>query len=306
MPRHLTSLDDLTSDDLQEILRTAADLKQKYNAGDRPALYPGRVLAQLFEKPSLRTRNSFEAAIVNLGGSGIFLTMAEAGLDGRESLSDVATVLSSYSDVITMRTFSQEFIHDFAGYCSCPVVNALSDDRHPCQALTDLLTIQETTGSLEGTHLVFVGDGNNVAQSLAVAAGMTGMKFTLAVPAGFEMSDEFLSQLKSRWPNADVHQTADPAEAVSTADYVYTDVWASMGQEDEAERRRQAFADYQVNAALMKHAPAAARFMHDLPAKRGLEVTDEVMDGPRSIVFQQAENRMHLARGLFAWLLSQP
>lgn len=306
MPRHLTSLDELTPEELHEILRTAADLKQKYKAGERPALYPGRVLAQLFEKPSLRTRNSFEAAMVNLGGSGIFLSMVEAGLDGRESLSDVATVLSSYSDVITMRTFSQQLIDDFSQHCICPVINALSDERHPCQALTDLLTIQETVGNLDGSHLVFVGDGNNVAKSLAVAAAMTGLKFTLAVPTGFELPDEFLADLKQRYPDAAVDQTQDPAAAVSTADFVYTDVWASMGQEEEAARRKQAFAGYQVNAALMQQAPSDARFMHDLPAKRGLEVTDDVMDGPRSIVFQQAENRMHLARGLFAWLLSQP
>lgn len=305
MPRHLTSLDELTSAELEEILRTAVNLKQRYRAGDRPALYPGRVLAQLYEKPSLRTRNSFEAAMINLGGSGIFLTMAEAGLDGRESLADIATVLSSYSDIITMRTFSQQLIHDFAEYSSCPVINALSDERHPCQALTDLLTIKETAGKLHGTHLVFVGDGNNVAKSLAVAAGMTGLKFSLAVPAGFELPEDFLTNLKSRFPAIDFQQTQDVAEVVSTADFVYTDVWASMGQEEEAERRKQAFAAYQVNTELMQSAPAAVRFMHDLPAKRGLEVTDDVMDGPQSIVYQQAENRMHLARGLFAWLLDK-
>jgi len=305
MPRHLTSLDELTPGELHEILRTAVELKQNYNEGNRPALYPGRVLSQLFEKPSLRTRNSFEAAMVNLGGSGIFLTMKEAGLDGRESLADVATVLSSYSDVITMRTFSQQLIEDFTRYSSCPVINALSDERHPCQALTDLLTILETAGTLEGTHLVFVGDGNNVAKSLAVAAGLTGMKFTLAVPDGFELSDEFLVDVRTRYPEADIQQTPYAAEAVVTADFVYTDVWASMGQEEESERRIKAFSDYQVNCELMEQAPSTAKFMHDLPAKRGLEVTDEVMDGPQSIVYQQAENRMHLARGLFAWLLSQ-
>lgn len=273
--------------------------------GERPQLLPGRILAQMFEKPSLRTRNSFEAAIANLGGSGIFLTTAEAGLNGRESVHDVATVLSSYSDVITMRTFSQQLIEDFASFSSCPVINALSDDRHPCQALTDLLTIQETQESLSGTHLVFVGDGNNVSMSLAIAAAMTEMKFTLAVPEGFEFQESFLAELRSRFPDADVEQLHSPAEAVSTADIVYTDVWASMGQEEEAERRKQAFKAFQVDGSLMKEAPSTAKFMHDLPAKRGLEVTDEVMDGEQSIVFQQAENRMHLARGLFAWLLCQ-
>lgn len=304
MVRHLTSLTDLTPEELDAVLDRAAELKARHVRGERSLLLPGRVLAQLFEKPSLRTRNSFEAAMINLGGGGIFLTTAEAGLNGRESLHDVATVLSSYSDVITMRTFSQKLIEDFAAFSRCPVINALSDERHPCQALTDLLTIRETFDCLAGIHLVFVGDGNNVSMSLATAAAMTGMKMTLAAPNGYQFSEDFLATLRSRYPNADVQQTADPVSAVSTADVVYTDVWASMGQEGEAERRRQAFADFQVNEELLRHAPPSVRFMHDLPAKRGLEVTDEVMDGTHSIVFAQAENRMHLARGLFAWLLS--
>lgn len=306
MPKHLTSLYDFTPEDVVSILNIAGDLKQKYKAGDRPSLLPGRVLSQLFEKPSLRTRNSFEAAMVNLGGNGIFMTTEEAGLKGRESLKDVATVLSSYSDVITMRTFSQQLIEEFAAFSQCPVINALSDDRHPCQALTDLLTIRETAGNLAGNHLVFVGDGNNVAMSLAIAAAMTDIRFTLAVPEGFEMPADFIRELNAKYPNAQVDQSNDPQSAVSTADFVYTDVWASMGQEDEAERRKAAFAGFQVNSELMSEAPASARFMHDLPAKRGLEVTDDVMDGDQSIVYQQAENRMHLARGLFAWLLAEP
>ena len=304
MPRHLTSLLDLSTIELMSVLDTAADLKARYKVGDRPQLFPGRVLAQLFEKPSLRTRNSFEAAMVNLGGGGIFLTTAEAGLNGRESLHDVATVLSSYSDIITMRTFSHTLIEQFAALSSCPVINALSDDRHPCQALTDLMTLREVFGELAGLHIVFVGDGNNVAISLATACAMTGMKFTLAVPAGFELSAAFLSDLKARYPDSDVSQTGDPHEAVATANVIYTDVWASMGQEEEAERRIKAFTGFQVNRELTKSAPAEAKFMHDLPAKRGLEVTDEVIDGDQSIVFLQAENRMHLARGLFTWMLS--
>lgn len=303
MPRHLTSLDDLTPNELQAVLNRAAKLKEAYRNGERPQLFSGYVLAQLFEKPSLRTRNSFEAAMVQLGGGGIFLTTAEAGLDGRESLADVANVLTSYSDVVTLRTFSQQLIEDFAHHSNCPVINALSDDRHPCQALTDLLTIQETFNRIKGIHLVFVGDGNNVAMSLALAAAMTGLKFTLAAPNGFEMPAEFTGDLRARFPDADVNEVTDPFEAVQTADVVYTDVWASMGQEDEAERRIAAFSGYQVNQALMSCAPSSAKFMHDLPAKRGLEVTDEVMDSGSSIVYQQAENRMHLARGLFAWLL---
>ncbi len=303
--KHLTSLYDLTPSDLTDVLTRAADLKALFKKGERPPLLQGRVLAQLFEKPSLRTRNSFEAAMIHLGGSGIFLTTAEAGLNGRESLEDIAKVLSSFSDIITMRTFSHQLIVDFSKHSSCPVINGLSDERHPCQALTDLLTIQETFGKLKGMHLVFVGDGNNVSMSLAIASAMSGMKLTLAAPKGFEFSNEFMRGLSKRYPQHDVHQVHSAKDAVKTADVVYTDVWASMGQEDDAVRRMRAFADFQVNEELMQAAPQDARFMHDLPAKRGLEVTDGVMDGSQSIVFQQAENRMHLARGLFAWILGK-
>ncbi len=301
--KHLTSLLDMTSEELTAILDKAAELKARFRKGDRPQLYPGRVLAQLFEKPSLRTSNSFEAAMIHLGGSGIFLTTAEAGLNGRESLPDIAKVLSSFSDIITMRTFSQKLIEDVARYSSCPVINGLSDERHPCQALTDLLTIRETFGHLKDLHLVFVGDGNNVSMSLAIASAMTGMRLTLAAPKGFEFEASFLELLAEKFPAHRVTQTNDPKFAVKSADLVYTDVWASMGQEDDAERRKKAFANFQVNEDMMAIAPKSAKFMHDLPAKRGLEVTDAVMDGDRSIVFQQAENRMHLAKGLFVWLL---
>ena len=301
--KHLTSLLDLTSEELTAILDKAAELKARFRNGDRPQLYPGRVLAQLFEKPSLRTRNSFEAAMIHLGGSGIFLTTAEAGLNGRESLPDVAKVLSSFSDIITMRTFSQKLIEDVARYSSCPVINGLSDERHPCQAMTDLLTIRETFGHLKDLHLVFVGDGNNVSMSLAIASAMTGMRLTLAAPKGFEFEAGFMELMAEKFPAHRVTQTNDPKFAMKSADLVYTDVWASMGQEDDAERRKKAFAGFQVNEALMAAAPKSAKFMHDLPAKRGLEVTDGVMDGDQSIVFQQAENRMHLAKGLFVWLL---
>ena len=303
--KHLTSLYDLTPSDLFAILTRAADLKALFKKGERPPLLQGRVLAQLFEKPSLRTRNSFEAAMIHLGGSGIFLTTAEAGLNGRESLHDIAKVLSSFSDVITMRTFSHQLIVDFAKHSSCPVINGLSDERHPCQALTDLLTIQESLETLKDVHLVFVGDGNNVAMSLAIASAMAEMKMTLAAPKGFEFPSAFLNGLNKRYPQHRVHQVHSASDAVKTADVVYTDVWASMGQEDDAVRRMKVFAKFQVNEELMKTAPKDAKFMHDLPAKRGLEVTDGVMDGSQSIVFQQAENRMHLARGLFAWILGK-
>ena len=303
--RHLASLLDVTAEEIGEVLDLASSLKTNWLAGERPDRLGGRVLTQVFEKPSLRTRASFSAAMAHLGGSSQFFSAADAGLGGRESLEDVARVISGYSDVLVLRTFSQQTIEQFAAVASCPVVNALSDDRHPCQALTDLLTIREIFGDLAGRRLVFVGDGNNIARSLAIACGRMGLAMTLSAPAGYEFEEEFLELLHEQMPGATVTQVADPAVAVTDADVVYTDVWASMGQEEEKTERQQAFSGYQVNAGLMSRAPDGCRFMHDLPARRGLEVTDEVIDGPQSVVFDQAENRMHLAKGLLLWLLDR-
>jgi ornithine carbamoyltransferase len=303
--RHVTSVFDLMPADIEAILAIAADLKARLARGDRPPLLQGRVLTLVFEKPSLRTRNSFEAAAIQLGGGSVFLTTHDAGLNGRESLPDVARVLSAYSDAIVMRTFRQSLIEDFARLSSCPVVNGLSDELHPCQALTDLFTIREAFGRLAGLRIVYVGDGNNVAASLAMASASAKMPITFCSPRGYELSGSFLRDLRRRFPKAEIELTEDPFRAVQNADVVYTDVWASMGQESQAKAREQVFAPFQVNGALMAAAPKSARFMHDLPAKRGLEVTDDVMDGPQSIVFQQAENRMHLAKGLLVWLLGE-
>lgn len=300
--RHLNSLFDLTPDELSTILQQALELKRLLADGKRPQLFERRMLSMIFEKPSLRTRVSFETAACQLGGAGLFMTAAEAGLHGRESLPDIARVLTRYVDVVALRTFSQNLIEEFAQHAACPVINALSDDRHPCQALTDLMTIQETFGSLNGRHLVYVGDGNNVAASLAIATAMSGMPMTIACPEGYQLQESFLDELRARYPQASIRQMTDPERAVEDADIVYTDVWASMGQESESRTRQQVFADYQVNAALMSRAPKQCRFMHDLPARRGMEVTDEVIEGPQSIVFEQAENRMHLAKGLLAWM----
>jgi ornithine carbamoyltransferase len=302
-PRHLTSVFDLAPQDVEAILAISADLKGRLARGDRPPLLQGRVLTLVFEKPSLRTRNSFEAAAIQLGGGSVFLSTQDAGLNGRESLADVARVLSAYSDAIVMRTFRQSLIEEFARLASCPVVNGLSDELHPCQALTDLFTIQEACGRLAGVRIVYVGDGNNVAASLAMAAAYAKMPITFCSPRGYELSTTFLREVRRRFPTAEVELVDDPILAVKQADIVYTDVWASMGQEAQAAAREKVFAPFQVNAALMAAAPKSARFMHDLPAKRGLEVTDEVLDGPQSIVFHQAENRMHLAKGLLVWLL---
>jgi ornithine carbamoyltransferase len=302
--KHLINLLDLTVDDVQAILQQAAELKAEWQAGRRRPRLAGRVLAQVFEKPSLRTRVSFEAAMQQLGGSGMFLSSQDAGLGGREAIEDVARVLTSYCDVLVLRTFSHALIETFARVGRCPVVNGLSDVSHPCQALTDLFTMQEVCGTLEGRTLAYVGDGNNVAVSLAEACAMLGVVFVIAAPEGYQLTPEFLARLQSQFPHCSITQTTDPREAVQQADVIYTDVWASMGQEAEKEQRQRVFAPYQVNAALLKAAPPTARFMHCLPARRGLEVTDEVMDSPQSVVFQQAENRLHLAKGLFVWQLT--
>ncbi len=301
--RHLKTLDDLTADDVAEILERSAALKSAYRNGDRPDLLRGRVLSLLFEKPSLRTRVSFEAAMTHLGGGSLFQSTEDAGLNGRESLPDVTRVLSGFCDAIVLRTFSQTLVDEFASLANCPVINGLSDDAHPCQALTDLFTIREVFGELTGRKLVFIGDGNNVARSLTVAAALTGLSLTICTPAGYRVDAEILSDLRARVPTADITETNDPHIAVADAEIIYTDVWASMGQESEAAARRADFAPFQVDAALMARAPSGCKFMHDLPAHRGEEVTDDVIDGPASIVFQQAENRMHLAKGLLVWLL---
>ena len=303
--RHLTSLLEVTAEEIGEILDLASSLKTAAVGGDRPPRLGGRVLTQIFEKPSLRTRASFDAAMAQLGGSSQFFSADDAGLGGRESVEDVARVISGYSDVLVLRTFSQETIERFAELSSCPVINALSDDRHPCQALTDLLTIRETFGDLAARRLVFVGDGNNVAKSLAIACGRAGLSMTLSAPDGYEFDNEFLELLAVAVPDADLVVETDPMAAVAEADVIYTDVWASMGQESEKSQRESAFSGHQVNARLMAAAPETCRFMHDLPARRGLEVTDEVIDGPQSVVFTQAENRMHLAKGLLLWLLGE-
>ncbi|MFQ5733373.1 MAG: ornithine carbamoyltransferase [Planctomycetaceae bacterium] len=301
--KHVRTLYDLSTDDIHAIIERSLDLKRRLSGGERAPMLTGRNLALLFEKPSLRTRVSFEAGMTQLGGGTSFLSTQDAGLHGREALKDVARVLSSFVDVVAMRTFSQQLIADFAANSSCPVVNALSDELHPCQVLTDLLTLTEVFGDVAGRKLVYVGDGNNIARSLAIGSARVGASLTICTPPTFAVDDAFLADIRRRIPTADVTTTTDPATAVKQADVVYTDVWASMGQEAEAAARRQAFAPYQVNAQLLGLAPAGCRFMHDLPAHRGEEVTDDVIDGPASLAFQQAENRMHLAKGLLAWLL---
>ncbi len=303
--RHLNSLLELSPADVDAIFGLARSLKDRLNLGERPQVLSGYVMAQVFEKPSLRTRLSFDAAMMQLGGASIFLNARDAGLGGREAVQDVARVIGGYSDIITLRTFSQKLIDLFIEHSGVAIINGLSDERHPCQALTDLFTMQEEFGDLKGKKCVFVGDGNNVANSLAIATTLCGMHLTVCAPQDYRLEQPFLNALAKKFPTAHVEQTDDFKSAMDGAAIVYTDVWTSMGQEAEAEERQAIFGPYQVNLALMKLAPDDCRFMHCLPAKRGLEVTDDVIDGSQSIVFQQAQNRMHLAKGLLLWVLEQ-
>jgi ornithine carbamoyltransferase len=300
--RHVLTMFDLSSAEIERIFIIAEDLKTKLAKGVREPILPGRVMALLFEKPSLRTRVSFEAGMTHLGGATQFLG-ADVGWGKRESIADFAGVLSQYVDVIVCRANQHARVEDLARYSQCPVINGLTDTDHPCQALADLFTMREIFGSLAGRTLAYVGDANNVARSLAVACAKLGVRFAIAAPRGYELDDGFLTQINRELPDNDIYTTLDPADAVSNADVIYTDVWTSMGQEAEEEQRRRAFASYQVNAALMAKAPRRAIFLHCLPARRGEEVTDEVMDGPQSRVIQQAANRMHAQKGLLAWLL---
>ncbi|MGD9645528.1 MAG: ornithine carbamoyltransferase, partial [Pirellulales bacterium] len=288
--RHLLSLADLQAAEIEQIFTITEDLKSKCREGIRDSLLPGRVMALLFEKPSLRTRCSFEAGMIHLGGSSLWLG-EEAGWGSRESLEDFGRVLSQYVDVIVVRANRHQTAEKLARHCECSIINGLTDYEHPCQALADLYTLGERIGQLSGQTLAYVGDANNVARSLAMGCGRVGLRLVMATPAKYQFDAEFLKRLQADVPDLDLVVTTDPAEAVRDAAAVYTDVWASMGQEAEREARLREFAPYQVNGKLMARAPAGAWFMHCLPAHRGEEVTDEVIDSPQSIVIEQAANR---------------
>jgi ornithine carbamoyltransferase len=302
MVRHLVVGEDLSAHEIATIFAIARDLQAKYEAGLREPLFPGRVLGLVFEKQSLRTRASFEAAMAHLGGSSLFLGADTGFASSRESIADYGRVLSQYVDAIVCRSKAHETVEGLAAVAQVPVINGLSDYCHPCQALADLYVLERQVGKLPGLSLTFVGDGNNVARSLAVVCGLLGMRFVLAAPRGYQFDDTFRAHLRAIPPQAECHETTDAVEAVKGAAAVYTDVWTSMGQEAERVRRTRDLAGYQVNEALMRHCPDAL-FMHCLPARRGEEVTDGVIDGARSIVVEQAAARMHLQKGLLAWLL---
>jgi ornithine carbamoyltransferase len=276
----------------------------KHDAAALPRTLDGCAVAVLFQKPSARTRVSTEVAITSLGGHAVVLRAEEVVLGQRESVDDVARTLAGYCTVIAARVFDHAVLETMALAVDVPIVNLLSDRAHPCQALADYLTVLEHFGSLEGRRLTYVGDGNNVAASLAFGAALTGVELTVATPPGYELDDEVA--LRARNAGANLECMFDPYEAVRGADVVYTDVWTSMGQEDETDVRKVAFDGFQVDAALMAAAGPDAAFMHCLPAHRGEEVTAEVIDGPRSLVWEQAANRMHSVRSLFASLDIRP
>jgi len=299
--KDLLSVSDLSSDGIQMLLSDAEEIKV---SGWLSSL-SGKVLALLFEKPSLRTRISFEIAMWQLGGQSLYLSPAEVGLGERESIPDVARVLSRYVDVVAVRTFHHGTLEVLAEYANVPVINALSDLEHPCQALADIFTIREKKGGLKGLTLAYVGDGNNVAHSLMLAASLTGMNFRIASPRGYCVQEKMLHLARGYAVDsgAEVLCTEELQQAVTGTDIVYTDVWISMGQEKEAEKRRRAFKGFQVNNELMSLAKEDAILMHPLPAHRGEEVSEDILDSPQSVVFDQAENRMHLAKALLMHML---
>jgi ornithine carbamoyltransferase len=299
--RDLISMADLSLGDVQRVVDTALQTKN----GQSPSVLAGKTLALLFEKPSLRTRVSFDVAMRQLGGHVLYLSPAEVGLSEREPVADVARVLSRYVDAIAARTFKHETVEELARWADVPVINALSDGEHPCQALADLLTIFERKGRWRGLVLSFVGDGNNVARSLMLGSALVGMEFRIASPDGYRISGALVDKAEdlAAASGAGIACVQSAQEAVRGADVVYTDVWASMGQEGEQAERRRAFEGYQVNAELLALASPDAIVMHDLPAHRGEEIADEVIEGPQSVVFDQAENRLHAQRAVLALTL---
>ncbi len=298
--RHLISLHDVTPAEIDFLLNMALHLKAD------PARYKhaleGKALAMLFEKPSLRTRVTFDLGISQLGGQALYIGREEAGLGQREAVKDVARNLSRWVDAVMARVYSHQTMIELAEYATVPVINGLSDFEHPCQALGDYLTLLEHKGRLADVTLAWVGDGNNVAHSLIYGAARLGVRMRLATPPGYEPDRSAVAE--ARREGGDIVLTHDPAEAVQGADAVYTDVWASMGQEHELETRQQVFRPYQVNSQLLRAAGPQALFMHCQPAHRGEEVTDDVMDSPRSIAYDQAENRLHMQKAILLALLS--
>jgi ornithine carbamoyltransferase len=307
MNRHLISLDDVTAADVEALFVSAASLKAKRRAGAVTALLEGKTLALVFEKPSLRTRVTFEAGMTQLGGHAIYLAPADIRLGERETVQDAARNLERWVDGIVARTFSHQMVERLAGYARIPVINGLTDLHHPVQILCDLFTLWEKRGTLRGLTVAFVGDGNNVCHSWMQGAAKLGVHFALACPPGYEPDAAVAARARQEAAasGSRLEVMHDPAAAVRGADVIYTDVWTSMGQEEDRLRRLKDFQKYQVDARLVAQAKPSVLVMHCLPAHRGEEITDETMDGPQSIVFDQAENRLHMQKAVLVALMGR-
>lgn len=303
--RHVLSLFDTTPEEIRQVLDLSASYKAKLENGDRPALLAGHTVGLLFEKPSLRTRVSFETLTTHLGGNSLFLGQ-DVGWGSREPLCDFMPILTSYLDLLVIRAKSHAKVEEAVAFSRCPVINGLTDVSHPCQAFADLLTVMEIAGDdFLNSKITYVGDANNVTYSLALICSKLGIRMSIAAPEGYQFESSFIDQLNEINGNNLITQTANMAEAVDGANFVYTDVWTSMGQEAESKQRLKDLADYQVNDVLMSNAADNARFLHCLPARRGEEVASEVIDSERSAIIQQANNRLHAQKGLVIWLLGK-
>jgi ornithine carbamoyltransferase len=302
--KHFLSINDCSAEELQELLDLSTSLKKLYKGGEQDLCLAGKVLAMLFEKPSLRTRISFHVAMTDLGGSAIYVKPEDiGGIGKREPVKDMARVLSRYVDGIMARTFEHSVVAELAEFATVPVINALTDWSHPCQAMADVLTIKEHLGRLEGVKIAYIGDGNNVARSLAFVCAKLGMKLVIAAPKGYELDAETI-ETANQISAGSVKQTNESKQAVGGADIIYTDTWVSMGQENEKKKRIKDFKPFQVDADLVKLAPDA-KIMHCLPAHHGYEISEDVFESKNSIVFDQSENRLHFQRALLKKLISQ-
>jgi ornithine carbamoyltransferase len=306
MPNHFLCLSNFSAEEIRRILDLAVRLKSELAAGGNRPILKGKVLGMIFQKPSLRTRVSFDVGMRQLGGDALYISPAEIGLGQRESIADVSRVLSRYVDAIMARVFDHAHVTELATYAGVPVINGLSDDCHPCQGMADMLTLREHFSDVRGRTLAYIGDGNNVAVSLAHVCAKTGMNLTIASPEGYELPAAVVSAARAEAAAGGCRITLvrKPEDAAQDADALYTDTWVSMGQEEETVRREAAFAGYQINAALLARAKREAVVLHCLPAHRNKEITDDVMDGPQSLIFDQAENRLHAQKAILAHLLA--
>lgn len=306
MKKDFLSIGDYSRQELQDLLNLAIELKKEWKAGGNKPILKGKVMAMIFQKPSLRTRVSFDMAMRHFGGDALYLSPSEIGLGKRESVADVARVLEGYVDIIMARVFEHQHILELAKYASIPVINGLSDFNHPCQALTDALTMYEHYGRIEGLNVTYVGDGNNMALSVMEICAKMGANFTIANPEGYDVDPRGVVSSKkfASESGAKLNFLNDPHQAVKNADVIYTDTWVSMGQEEETVVREKIFPAYQINAKLVSEARSTVIVMHCLPAHRGQELTDEVADGPHSVIFPQAHNRLHAQKAIVVRLLS--